>query len=191
MEAELAQKLDRSIHFPTLTPIIDIKPYTIWGHIKKFLTDRRRFLVEHDYYLWIAEIKMFIYIPKGFIYDGASVPKFFYSIFSPTGMLFFGSGPHDEGYRYKGLYLMNEFGKMYFVPFSKRELDKIFGHLCEMESGLVIAPYVAQFMLTLFGFTGWLSARWNNKHHKLDFPHVPRILLTAWDGKRILRQWGL
>lgn len=44
--------------------------------------------VELEYYGWVT-------IPKGFITDGATVPRILYWLFSPTGALFVPSLVHD------------------------------------------------------------------------------------------------
>lgn len=38
--------------------------------------------------------------PQGFIYDGASVPRFLWPIIEPVGNLLEGAGPHDQYYQY-------------------------------------------------------------------------------------------
>jgi hypothetical protein len=38
--------------------------------------------------------------PAGFVYDGASVPRFLWPIIEPVGNLLEGSGPHDQYYQY-------------------------------------------------------------------------------------------
>ena len=42
-------------------------------------------------------------IPKGFKFDGASVPKFLVQFLSPVGVLLIGGLIHDYGYKYETL----------------------------------------------------------------------------------------
>ena len=43
-------------------------------------------------------------IPKGFKFDGASVPKFLAQFLSPVGVLLIGGLIHDYGYKYETLF---------------------------------------------------------------------------------------
>ena len=47
-------------------------------------------------------------IPKGFKFDGASVPKFLAQFLSPVGVLLIGGLIHDYGYKYETLLLKNK-----------------------------------------------------------------------------------
>ncbi len=49
-------------------------------------------------YKWLTH-DVRVRIPKGFIFDGASVPRMFWVSFSPTGILFIPSVIHDFAYR--------------------------------------------------------------------------------------------
>ena len=42
-------------------------------------------------------------IPAGFQFDGASIPKFLRTFFSPVGVLLMGGLVHDYAYKYKTL----------------------------------------------------------------------------------------
>ena len=47
-------------------------------------------------------------IPKGFQFDGASIPKFLRTFFSPVGVLLVGGLVHDYGYKYATLLKKNK-----------------------------------------------------------------------------------
>ena len=47
-------------------------------------------------------------IPAGFTFDGASIPKFLRSFFSPVGVLLMGGLVHDYGYKYATLLKKNK-----------------------------------------------------------------------------------
>ncbi len=61
---------------------------------------RRQWEITEDYYLYIPKLKKSLFIPKGFIFDGASVPRLLWPIMNPTGILLIGGLFHDFGYRY-------------------------------------------------------------------------------------------
>ena len=47
-------------------------------------------------------------IPAGFTFDGASIPKFLRTFFSPVGVLLMGGLVHDYGYKYATLLKKNK-----------------------------------------------------------------------------------
>lgn len=86
--------------------------------------------------------------------DGASVPKALYFAYSSTGVLFYGAFPHDFGYRYNGLFLVDDYNNIVFVKFKKPELDNIFLELCSQENHMPIISTIAKTTLSLFGYIG-------------------------------------
>ena len=62
-------------------------------------------------------------IPKGFQFDGASIPKFLHTWLSPTGVLLMGGLVHDYAYKYATLRGKDggTWGKM-----NQKEADQIF-----------------------------------------------------------------
>ena len=82
-----------------------------------------------------------------------------------------GALPHDFGYRYECLILVNSMtGVITIKPFLKSELDNIFQNLCEWESGFKIASAIAKNTLSVAGFIGWEENRKGNHNIHLDFP---------------------
>ncbi|MCP4366793.1 MAG: DUF1353 domain-containing protein [Deltaproteobacteria bacterium] len=138
----------------------------------KFITFRRQWKIREDYCLWVPSICTWIFIPQYFVFDGASVPKILNSIYSPTGMLLLGAAPHDFGYRYEGLLQVDYRGCIYFVSYTKKELDDIFDHICAYESGMNKASKVATVTLGTVGFLGWKENRKKNYILMEDFPEL-------------------
>jgi len=88
------------IAMPAMRPLqIPTKGLPWW---KRFFIhfQRRKWEITEDYYLYMPELKEILFIPTGFIFDGASVPRAFWPILNPTGILLVGSLFHDFGYRY-------------------------------------------------------------------------------------------
>lgn len=166
--------LTKEIHFPIIQAIYEPlikKPW--WKKVFAFVTYRRKFEIKQEYSLWCPFLGKYIYLPAGFVFDGASVPKPLNGLYSSTGVLFFGAPPHDFGYRYKGLIHINfPTGGLYFTSYSKKELDRIFESLCTLESGMKKASWAATKTLTLFGFTGWNANRKENHDLQTDFPEL-------------------
>ena len=68
-----------------------------------WMTEPRRWELLEDYVCYIPSFG-WIMIPKGFIFDGASIPRMFWAFLSPVGLLFIPGLFHDYGYKYNRLY---------------------------------------------------------------------------------------
>lgn len=167
-------KLTKEIHFPVTQAIYTPTPKRSWWRkLVNFVTYRRKFKFRQDYILWCPFLSQYIFIPNYFIFDGASVPKVLNGLFNPTGMLLLGAGPHDLGYRYKGLILVNQAtSELFFQVFTKSQLDKIFKSLCIHESKMKAASSAATFVLRSFGYLGWRENRKKNSNLFKDFPEL-------------------
>lgn len=173
MKKVILGKLTKECHFPKIQPIVQENPKGFFRKMKLFFTFRRKFYVLEDYIVWSEYLQEWIFIPANFIFDGASVPKILNSLYQSTGMLFFGASVHDFGYRYKLLIHVDKItGSVFLRKYTKKELDKIFDHLCTFESGLPTASKGATLGLTLFGWLGWNENRKNEKSLYRDFPEI-------------------
>lgn len=165
-------RLIGGLHFPIIQALPTDIEKNAFKRFFKFLKYRRKFQITEDYCLWVPSINKWIFLPKGFEFDGASVPKILNSLYSPTGMLFLGAAPHDFGYRYKGLLHMGHKGYLHFTSYTKKELDVIFRALCAYESNMKKASSVATLALSAFGFLGWNENRKANQKLMDDFPEL-------------------
>ena len=149
------------ISFPVIKAIPIEKQDSGLKKVLKFGSFRRRYRVMENYICWSEYLNKSIFIPRGFIFDGASIPKAISFLYSPTGVLFYGALPHDYGYKYNGLHLVEDLDShiINFHKFSKTKLDKIFKELCIQESGMKFSSIVATFALSCFGFLSWKSHR--------------------------------
>lgn len=161
-------------NFPIIQAMQIVKEDDVSKKLFKFGTFRRRFRVIEDYLCWCKYLNRFILIPKGFVFDGASIPKIINSIFSPTGVLFYGALPHDFGYKYGGLLLIDKtvHKVLEFHHFSKSDLDEIFQELCAQESGMKVGSAVATFALKMFGFFAWKEHRKIDSNLSEDYPSI-------------------
>ena len=164
------EKINKKLFFPTMRAVPSKTDLNTFQKIKKFLTDRREWEIREDYVIWCDYLQKYIFVPKGFIFDAASVPKALHSILGPIGILLLGSCPHDEGYRYGGFIHVNEDGSLYFKEYTKKEIDNVFFSMCKKESSLGLVSRTATASLTLFGFVAWNNARKNNCNINKDFP---------------------
>lgn len=166
-------KLTKELHLPVLKGVLETKEISFIRRVFRFFSFNRKFEVMENYFLWWEEKQRFILIPKTFIYDGASVPKLLGTIYSTVGVLFLGAGPHDVGYKYEGLFLVNpDTGELVFQKMSKSELDVLFDELCRQETGMSTATRLAKHTLTVAGIIPWLRYRKENHKPEDDFPFL-------------------
>ncbi len=84
---------------PHLKPIpIKTKGKGFWKGIVMWLLSTRNWVIVED---WKYNLNGTEYvIPAGFQFDGASIPKFLRTFFSPVGVLLIGGLVHDYMYKY-------------------------------------------------------------------------------------------
>lgn len=166
-------QLTKELHLPIVRGVIETKEISFLKRIWRFFSFRRKFEVMENYILWWEELQMFVLIPKTFIYDGASVPKLLGTFYSTVGVLFLGAGPHDIGYRYEGLFLINPItGELVFQRMSKRTLDDLFDNMCKKETGMSFASRLAKNTVRFIGILPWKKYRKENHKPEEDFPFL-------------------
>ena len=168
------KELTEEIHFPITRALYKKPPKrNFFQRLWKFVTFKRNYEVMEDYLLYIPSLNKWLFIPAGFKYDNASVPKVLNGLYNADGMLLLGSLPHDFGYRYECLVFVNPLDlSLYIEPYTKEQLDHLFKYLCAYESEFPKASGIAGFGLQLFGFLGWKSNRKNYKSLPDDFPEI-------------------
>lgn len=140
---------------PVLRPIrIPTEGKGILSGIWIWLSTSRQWQLSEDFYYSIDDIQYVI--PKGFLFDGASIPKFLRTLLSPTGLLLIGGLVHDYGYRYQHLKLTtgettDKRGQKHF--------DKLFRDINIQINGFKSINYLSYLMLRVFGFFAWNSRR--------------------------------
>ena len=144
--------------YPHLKPIrIATKGKGFWGALLLWVFGTRHWEVTKDFNYSFAG-KDFI-IPKGFKFDGASVPKFLAQFLSPVGVLLIGGLIHDYGYKYQTLLLKD--GKTIGKK-NQQWMDKVFRDINIDINGFYFLNYLAYWALRIGGFVAW------NKHRKVN-----------------------
>jgi len=143
--------------FPHMQPVkICTADKGFFGAIWLWLTSVRTWRVTKD---WKFEMRGDSYVvPKGFVFDGASVPKFLSPVLSPVGVLLIGGLVHDYAYKYSALKRDDVEGTS--LDLDKDECDKIFRDINIEINGFHILNYLTYWALRCFGFVAW------NKHRK-------------------------
>lgn len=144
---------------PHMKPIaIPTKGKGFWGGLKIWLFVSRKWEIVSDYHYNIDGKDLVI--PKGFIFDGASVPKFLHTWLSPMGVLLVGGLIHDYGYKYQTLLCKGK--KKVIGMKTQSQLDIIFRDVNIVQNGFRLINYLAYYGLKLGGFAAW------NKHRKVN-----------------------
>ena len=100
-------------------------------------------------------------IPKGFQFDGASIPKFLRTFFSPVGVLLIGGLVHDYMYKYTACKPVNKKDPLLVVD--QKKADQIFRDICIEVNGFYFMNYLAYWSLRLGGFVAWNGHRKRNE----------------------------
>ena len=144
---------------PTLRPVpIKTKGKGFWKGIAMWLLSTRNWTLTEDW-KFNLDGKDYV-IPAGFTFDGASIPKFLRTFFSPVGVLMIGGLVHDYAYKYKTLLLKNK--KQTMGEITQARADEIFRDINIIVNGFYSMNYLAYWSLRIGGFVAW------NGHRKRD-----------------------
>jgi len=143
----------------------------VFGRIIDWLFTRPTFIIVQDYYTYVPSLNKWVFLPYNFVYDYASVPKFFGFLLSPTGILAYGSGPHDFGFRFGGLMLSDGPSDPYeFYVMNQKEIDTVLRSLTDKSSMLPFVSVPVAWVLSTFG--SWKPIPMTNINW--DKPVLPR-----------------
>jgi len=144
---------------PKLQPLpIKTKGKGFWKGIVMWLLSTRNWVLTED---WKYNIDGEEYvIPEGFQFDGASIPKFLRSFFSPVGVLLMGGLVHDYAYKYKTLLKKNKKDTM--GDLTQKRADEIFRDINVIVNGFYTMNRLAYWSLRIGGFVAWNGHRKRN-----------------------------
>ncbi len=149
------------IDMPILEPIpIKTKGLPWWKAIMAWLTEPRRWVVREDWGFTLPD-RTRILIPEGFIFDGASIPRLLWWLFSPVGILLIPALIHD--YAYASNFLLVQGQRLYrpIGPKTDRaKWDLLFREVAIYVNGFEWLNYGPWLGLMLFGGRAW------NKHRR-------------------------
>ena len=144
---------------PKLQPVpIATKGKGFWKGIAMWLLSTRNWVLTDD---WKYNIDGEEYvIPAGFQFDGASIPKFLRTFFSPVGVLLMGGLVHDYAYKYKTLLKKNKKDTM--GELTQKRADEIFRDINIIVNGFYTMNRLAYWSLRIGGFVAWNGHRKRN-----------------------------
>ena len=137
-----------------------IWPVAIW----RWLTTIRKWRLVEDFHYEMS-YGVEVTIIRGFEFDGASIPRIFWMILSPTGLLLIPGLLHDFAYRENSLMcsVPSMGGTMIVIPFmagaGRKNWDRMFRNEAIHINGFHIINYVAWISLRLFGWIAWNKLR--------------------------------
>jgi len=148
-----------SKEMPTMKPLsIPTKGVGFLKGILMWIATSRKWQITKDWKYSLNGVEFVI--PKGFIFDGASVPKFFRSWLSPMGVLLMGGLVHDYGYKYQTLTFSNK--KSTNGIKTQKWMDETFRDINISVNGFFVLNYLAYYGLRLGGFMAWSTHRKRN-----------------------------
>ena len=155
---------DKIINFqykelPHMQPIkIPTKGKGFWGAIWHWFWGVRQWELAQDFHFELGGEEYVI--PKGFVFDGASVPKFLASWLSPVGILLMGGLVHDYAYKYT--VLLKKGKKETSKRMNQKQADQLFRDINIEQNGIHVLNYAAYYALRAGGFVAW------NGHRKVN-----------------------
>ena len=145
---------------PKMQPLpIATKDKGFWKGILMWLMGSRKWVICEDFYYTIGEEQY--KVPKGFEFDGASVPKFLATFLSPVGVLLMGGLVHDYGYKYATLMRADGTTIGYH---DQKHMDGLFRDICIEVNGFRVLNYLAYWTLRLAGFVAWNGHKGRGTH---------------------------
>lgn len=164
-------KSKKKIEAPIVRPIMPNTKHKNWfKKVYRMITRKINYEVMEDYSLYLPFIDVTLFIPKGFKFDGASIPKFLWPILAPIDVLLITAVFHDFAYRYK-TYLTDS-GCLYLMDADRKVYDVMFKNISYYTNGLGVTSYLSYLMLRIFGYFAWKENRKDRRRVKKDFPNV-------------------
>ena len=158
------KKVDNRVNFkytdyPLMKPLrIATKDKGFFKMILMWLLGVRHWEIAKDFEYELNGNKYVI--PAGFIFDGASIPKFLHTFLSPVGVLLIGGLVHDYAYKYAALKPKSK--KDAILLLDQKKSDQIFRDINIEINGFYLMNYLAYWSLRVAGFMAW------NKHRKVN-----------------------
>ena len=159
------RKVNLTFHYDELPNLLQIKISTKGkGFLKGlviWLLSTRNWKITKD---WKYRMNGNEYIiPAGFQFDGASIPKFLRTFFSPVGVILVGGLVHDYMYKYSAL---KRTGKGGLLLVDQKKADEIFRDINIEVNGFYFMNYLSYWSLRLGGWVAWNGHRKRNSKIK-------------------------
>lgn len=151
-------------NMPVLRPIpIPTRNRPVLMRILVWFFEVRRWELVDSWYFKLDNAVQIV-INRGFIFDGASIPRPLWALLSPVGLLLIPGLIHDYGYKYDLLWQVKEDGTIatYLEKSGRKHWDDLFRSVGKQVNGFSFIDTLAWSGLRLGGCFAW------NKHRKKD-----------------------
>ena len=113
-----------------------------------------------------------IVLPKDFRFDGASIPRIFWAILSPVGLLLIPGLIHDYGYRFDQIWRISASGQIepYMENAGRKAWDDLFQAVGIQVNGFALIDFIAWVGVRIGGCFAWRKHR-----HENEIPEPPVI----------------
>ncbi|MGD8991764.1 MAG: DUF1353 domain-containing protein [Desulfobacterales bacterium] len=150
---------------PVLLPLaIPTKNRPFIMRVLVWLFDIRKWRLKKNWHFFLENGDEIV-LPKGFEFDGASIPRIFWAILSPVGLLLIPGLIHDYGYRYKQLWFKNVSGQIepYLKDAGRKVWDDLFREVGIYVNGFAIIDFIAWIGVRVGGGFAWCKHRKENE----------------------------
>jgi hypothetical protein len=157
---------------PKLRPLpIPTRNKDYWERVLAWIFEIRQWELTEDWYFQFKDDDVEIALHKGFVFDGASIPRPFWAILSPVGLLMIPGLIHDYGYRYDQLWQVID-GEIfpYKIGAKKVYWDGLFKKTGKEVNGFALINYVAWLGVKLGGWQKWNEYRAEDQKPKKPNP---------------------
>lgn len=151
-------------------PIPTKKQKTLLHKIVVFIFEVRKWGVVENWHFKFDGNE--IVIPKDFRFDGASIPRIFWAILNPIGLLLVPGLIHDYAYKYDQLWKIDENGGVVELDkgAGKEHWDKLFKEIGKDVNGFFVINVFAWLAVALGGKGAWNSHK--KTHGKAKKPEL-------------------
>lgn len=154
---------------PKLKPIpLAVKGQSFFKTLYLWLAVGREWEICEDW-TYTMQDGTILFVPKGFVFNGASIPRFFRFILSPTGLLLIPSVFHDYAFVHNHLLRLNQKGKpvKYRNKAGKNEWDQLFHKLSLEVHGIKFVAWATKAALKVGGHITWKKNHGSEKQKKI------------------------
>ncbi len=149
-------------------PIPTANQKTLLNKVLVWVFQVRRWRVEQAFIYKYKGKKYAVH--AGFEFDGASIPKPLWGLLSPIGLLLVPGLIHDYGYRYNGIYSLDEHNNLVWdeAISTQSGWDELFKDIGNEVNKIPALNELAKFGLWLGGFKAWNAWR-DQKQDRVPF----------------------
>jgi hypothetical protein len=157
---------------PKLTPVpIPTKNRSFFMKILVWVFEVRKWELSQNWFFKLDDGTEIV-LPEDFKFDGASIPRLFWAILSPTGLLLIPGLIHDYGYKYNQLWMKDNEDNIteYMQGEGKSYWDRLFLEVGKQVNGFALINLIAWLGVFIGG-----SGAWKKHREKNESPRKPKL----------------